>query len=89
MHKAWFPNGPDDPKLALLKVEVDQAEYWDGPSSTMVQLIGFAKATLTGQRYIPGETTTSSIFEPAPDCTEASGDGNPPCATELRAIRKL
>lgn len=55
IHKAWFPNGPDDPNLTLLKVGVDQAEYWDGPSSTMVQIIGFAKAALTGQRYIPGD----------------------------------
>lgn len=55
IHKAWFPDGPDDPKLTLLKVEVEQAEYWDGPSSTMVQLIGFAKAALTGHRYIPGD----------------------------------
>src|SRR5438132_409520 len=24
--KAWFPKGPDDPELALLRVEVDRAE---------------------------------------------------------------
>lgn len=55
IHKAWFPNGPDDPNLTLLKVEVEQAEYWDAPSSKVVQLIGFAKATLTGERYLPGD----------------------------------
>jgi general stress protein 26 len=55
VHKAWFPNGPDDPSLALLKVEVDQAEYWDAPGSKMTQIIGFAKAVITGHRYIPGE----------------------------------
>ena len=55
LHKAWFPNGPDDPNIALLKVEVTQAEYWDGPSNTFVQLAGFLKATLTGKRYHPGE----------------------------------
>ena len=32
--KAWFPQGLDDSQLALLKVEVDHAEYWDAPSST-------------------------------------------------------
>jgi general stress protein 26 len=30
--KAWFPNGEDDPQLALLRVHVDHAEYWDAPS---------------------------------------------------------
>lgn len=36
--QAWFPNGPEDPDLALLKVTVQQAEYWDSPSNKMVTL---------------------------------------------------
>lgn len=31
-YKAWFPNGEDDPDLALLKVNVESAEYWDAPA---------------------------------------------------------
>lgn len=53
--KAWFPQGLDDPELALLCVHVEKAEYWDTPSSRMVQLAGFVKATLTGQKYEPGD----------------------------------
>ena len=53
--KAWFPQGIDDPELALLRVSVEKAEYWDTPSSRMVQLVGFVKATLTGQEYHPGD----------------------------------
>ena len=26
---AWFPNGVEDPDLALLKVQIEQAELWD------------------------------------------------------------
>ncbi len=52
--KAWFPKGPEDPDLALLKVDTEKAEYWDTPSSTMVHLIGYVKATLTGEPYHPG-----------------------------------
>ena len=48
---AWFPKGLDDPNLALLEVDVEKAEYWDSPSSKVVQLIGFAKALATGKRY--------------------------------------
>lgn len=51
IHKAWFPKGLDDPNLALLQVDVTKAEYWDAPSSTVVQLYGFAKAMLTGKPY--------------------------------------
>ena len=53
--KAWFPNGPEDPEVALLQVSVDKAEYWETPSSAVVHLVGFVKATLTGKPYHPGE----------------------------------
>jgi general stress protein 26 len=53
--RAWFPKGKDDPDVALLKVDVTKAEYWDAPSSTIVKLVGFTKAVLTGQQYRPGE----------------------------------
>ena len=52
--KAWFPKGLDDPDLALLRIRVEKAEYWDSPSSKMVQLVGFVKAVTTGKRYEPG-----------------------------------
>ena len=51
LHKAWCPKGPDDPNIALLRVDVDRAEYWDAPSNAAVRLFGFAKAVLTGKRY--------------------------------------
>jgi general stress protein 26 len=53
--KAWFPKGLDDPNICLLKVDVEQAEYWDSPSSTLVQVAGFVKAMVTGQRANGGE----------------------------------
>lgn len=55
IYKAWFPGGLEDPNLALLKVDVDKAEYWDTPSGKMVQAIGFVKALATGQKYEPGK----------------------------------
>ena len=51
----WFPNGPDDPEVALLKVTVDQAEYWDSPSSAMVYAYGYVKAKITGEPPSPGD----------------------------------
>jgi general stress protein 26 len=53
--RAWFPNGPDDPNLALLRVRVDHAEYWDGPSSRMVVAYRLAVAAATGRRPDLGE----------------------------------
>lgn len=51
LFKAYFPQGLDDPHLALLKVEVERAEYWDSPGGKVVQLLGFAKAQMTGEPY--------------------------------------
>jgi len=49
--KAWFPQGLDDPNMALIKVTVTEAEYWDNTSNKFVQLYGFAKAAITGEPH--------------------------------------
>lgn len=54
-YKAWFPKGLDDPNLALLRVTVDSAEYWDSPTSPVVHLFGMVKAAVTGKRAEGGE----------------------------------
>ena len=53
--KAWFPDGLDDPHLCLLKVSVEEAEYWDSPNSKLVQIAGFVKALVTGQETEGGD----------------------------------
>ena len=53
--KAWFPEGLDDPSLCLLKISVEEAEYWDSPNSKIVQIAGFVKALVTGQPAQGGE----------------------------------
>ncbi len=53
--KAWFPQGIDEPDIALLKVEVEKAEYWDAPSSFVAHTIGLVKAITTGEKANPGE----------------------------------
>ncbi|MDQ3713467.1 MAG: pyridoxamine 5'-phosphate oxidase family protein [Acidobacteriota bacterium] len=53
--KAWFPKGLDDPTLILLKVSIEQAEYWDSSSSTIVKVVGFVKALVTGERADGGD----------------------------------
>ncbi len=52
--RVWFPKGKDDPEIALLKVVVQQAEYWDAPSSAMLHAYGYVKAVATGEPPRPG-----------------------------------
>jgi general stress protein 26 len=41
--KAWFPQGKDDPKIALLRVDPQNGQYWDSPSSTLETVVGYVK----------------------------------------------
>jgi general stress protein 26 len=53
--QAWFPNGPDDPQVTLIKVVPHAAEYWDSSGNAMVQLFRMAKAVLTHSHPDGGE----------------------------------
>ncbi len=63
LYKAWFPQGLEDPHLALIRVDVDQAEYWDSPNSKMVQLAGFVKALVTGRPAQGGENEKINVSQ--------------------------
>ena len=49
MYKAWFEKGLEDPDLTLIRVKVENADYWESPSSKVVQLVAFTKAMVTGK----------------------------------------
>ena len=53
--RAWYPEGPDDPSLRLIRFEAERGEYWDSPSSMIVYAIGYAKAVLSGEPLMLGE----------------------------------
>jgi len=53
--QAFFPEGLDDPKLILLKIETSDLEYWDASSSKIVVLFNMLKANLLGKQYDEGE----------------------------------
>ncbi|MFJ6196310.1 pyridoxamine 5'-phosphate oxidase family protein [Micromonospora sp. NPDC092111] len=53
--RAWFPDGLDTPGLTLLRVHAGAAEYWDSPGGTVVNLLGVARAAVTGQPPRAGE----------------------------------
>jgi general stress protein 26 len=53
--KAWFPEGLDDPELALLRVVIEKAEYWESPGSAVARWAGLARALATGDRDALGD----------------------------------
>lgn len=52
---AWFPKGVDEPDIALLRVTVESAEYWDAPSSLVAHAISLVKAAVTGRPADPAD----------------------------------
>ena len=50
---AWFPGGPGDPDLRLIRVTAERAEYWDASAHRMALLFETAKTALGGQSHLP------------------------------------
>jgi general stress protein 26 len=53
--KVFFPQGRNDPNLALIEVNVRTAEYWDGPGSLFGKAITFLVARVTGSEDVLAE----------------------------------
>ena len=47
--REWFPAGPEDPQLLLLRVEVSTAEVWQPPPKAVGRLAGWLSARLRGR----------------------------------------
>src|SRR5205085_11636844 len=47
--RVWFPNGPDDPELALLSIDVEEARYWTNAASLATYAWSYVKARVTGK----------------------------------------
>lgn len=45
--RAYYPDGPQDPRLALLRVQIERAEYWIAPGR-LSYLLAAGRAALTG-----------------------------------------
>jgi len=51
----WWPDGPDDPNVRVLRLVPERAELWDGPSNSAAAAFEFAKARVTGEKPNLGE----------------------------------
>jgi general stress protein 26 len=71
--KAWFPNGKDDPKLALIRVTVTDAEFWDSAGSKGIRYaFEVAKSVVTGNTPEMTEDQHGRVNPNAPVAAPAS-----------------
>jgi general stress protein 26 len=57
----WWPDGPDDRNVRVLRIEPATAELWDGPASATVARLEFAKARATGEKPHLGENRKVTV----------------------------
>ncbi|MFN3172741.1 MAG: pyridoxamine 5'-phosphate oxidase family protein [Hyphomicrobiales bacterium] len=53
--QAWFPDGPEDPNIVLLCVDVEKAEFWDGDPNPIIVAFKMARAVAEGRDVEVGE----------------------------------
>ncbi|MFL6256221.1 MAG: pyridoxamine 5'-phosphate oxidase family protein [Pyrinomonadaceae bacterium] len=58
--RAWFPEGKETPDLALLKLTVERAEYWDGSQSLVAHAVSLVSSLVTGR---PGQLGENEKIE--------------------------
>jgi general stress protein 26 len=58
--EAWFPDGPDSDRVALLHVGADSAEYWDTPGGRVASALSFVKTKLVGGSPAGGSENVST-----------------------------
>jgi general stress protein 26 len=59
--EAWFPEGPDDPNVVLIKFSGESAEYWDTPGGRIASVVSLVKAKVTGETYSGGDNATVDL----------------------------
>ena len=57
----WWPDGPGDPNVRVLRLVPERAELWDGPSNSAVAAFEFAKARVTGEKPNLGENRKVTV----------------------------
>lgn len=59
--QAWWPEGPSDPNVLVIRFKPERAEIWDGPASSAIASFEFAKARATGRKPNLGEKRKSTV----------------------------
>lgn len=57
----WFPDGPTDPNVVLIRVHAESAEYWDSPGGKVATAIALVRSKVNGERPDVGENETVDL----------------------------
>ncbi|MEJ7646441.1 MAG: pyridoxamine 5'-phosphate oxidase family protein [Chryseolinea sp.] len=59
--KAWFPEGKNDPRVTIIKVEPEEGFYWDTKDGKLVSMIKILTSAVAGKTLEEGVEGTISV----------------------------
>lgn len=59
--EAWLPEGPEDPGVALVRVEAETGQFWASTDSRVATLVSYVTSKVKGERPDIGETQTVDL----------------------------
>jgi general stress protein 26 len=59
--QAWWPRGPSDPAVRVLRVVPDQAEYWDTRGNSITVALKLTAARMSGKQPDLGENKKVNV----------------------------
>ncbi len=89
--RAWFPQGMEDPRLVLLRVRLEEVDYWDTGAGGVAQAVGVVKALVRGEPLEPvshaqGRIVLRAAAPAEPEHANASPNGGTRRANGSRAV---
>lgn len=58
----WFPNGPSDEDMVMIRVRVEHAEYWDTPHSDVVETFCLPSPVVKADKQKAGRLSEDRHF---------------------------
>ncbi|MCY2958937.1 MAG: pyridoxamine 5'-phosphate oxidase family protein [Planctomycetota bacterium] len=52
--KLWFPDGPSDPRIVLIEMQVERGEYWNPEGGPVRLLYEMVKSLVSGESAAAG-----------------------------------
>jgi general stress protein 26 len=67
--RAWFPRGLEEPDIALLRVDVERAEYWDPTAGVLSAIVSRVRSAVTGSPGWPAKHGRIELEHEAPQAS--------------------